>query len=696
MENNSNENTNIEIINSKDFNYFKRNKYFLLLFFPFFIISFIITGIHIYCENSLDNYSLSEYALPLARIIFSSIYTIFMHNLFHKTNGLFSNEKFQQKKKYKTINSILLLLPIISILICSIHNSLGILSWIRNGFLSLNNIGIIDLIIAFNALLFNLSLVYMYFKNNLNLPQNGIIIKDNGKKIIKNKRLISLSYIFKFSLLILLISLLSNFLSNEFVNIFSRTISEDDISSMYEIMIINSNSYKLYYISYTIIFNALFFFGISIVHKYISKKVCIEKQNKGFIKRSVNIIISLIIILQSFLILTPQINIEIMTDILEPYNLYLDIKDLIDIDFFSNGESLEKSIDFFGKDFNIDKIMNSYHSSENISIICFSINLVFLIIFIIKNNSNINKLAVDNTLDENNNIVPTQSRTNKEYKKIIAFFLILNALLIAILFFITQTNDTDYTYGKHIEFKKLPYYNEYTINVVEDSNEEENSSYESLNASGESIISGDKNEEVLNWSKLEYEDDWYLNNEITIADYKKYLFNHDDYKVDKEYLLSKIEDAIELKQKLLNYKNLYDAENELNIKFIHTSVGEWTYVLDNKNLLTRAGVTVFVDNFTDRNILVTNLFGELKEYEKEYRSNLLELNIDDINERLPILYGDMTSTELISILGNNYYYEKDSFNLNDETFIWYDKLGNSLKVIFRDNVIRKICLEKKS
>ena len=189
-----------EVVSKEVPGFFKRNKWFLCSVIPFLAISIIIALINIWAEYD-SVWKLNNEILPISRIIFAVLYAIFMHVFWHLTNGKFSTYEITDEKvikKDKVKNIILLIIPILITLICSLYYFISKMCYYTFSFwwYDDNVKQTIDLLVAANSFVLTAFIAYMYKRNKLNLRKT-----DDSLNPRKNKRLISWAYIWRFIVL---------------------------------------------------------------------------------------------------------------------------------------------------------------------------------------------------------------------------------------------------------------------------------------------------------------------------------------------------------------------------------------------------------------------------------------------------------------------------------------------------------------
>lgn len=687
-------------------NYFKRNKMFLMCWLPFLIITF---GILVFCSAMSRDLDAERYYFSISRIVFCLLYTIVMHMFLHKTEGIFSKYEFDNskiKKRDKVINSILIILPIFIILLTSIlhiWDNSYIYLYI-NIFELESSLLLLDLFLSVNATLFTIFAIRMYIKDKLNIKKDNKELSPNNnqnvdnensedrikaKKKINNKRRIAMAFIWRYALLIGITIFLAIGLSSfvgRVVNSNTDELFDIELHSLMEQ--ITSTLYLRIplLITFAISFFVMILIGSMIINKIVAKKIVVEEQNKKFIKRSFSLFL-LLVLLGSICFNVSYFeysNIDkVKSSVQDELDMYYDMRDFWSQAPSSQSDTVIPSMDAISKNFDINKMMDFYYKFLiPFGIIC-GLGSVILTIIIWHNYYRlINKICVSNTLDNSGNVVPTQERYPREYIKMIIITSIINVVVLASIFIVYKIKTYEQPkYGNHVLLEN-GHYSEYSL-VDKNENEEKE-----VNNS-----SGDNDDEYLNEIKeLEHEDNWYLENEITIFEAYNYRSAHPEYSGNKDYILSKYDEAKKLSEKIKEYKNLGEIETALGIKFAHTDVKKWTTILDGKNLLTGVGVEVVTDSFSDKNILDTkiyDLYGIIKEYEKKQKLDSLKIDIEDLRDKINLLYEDMTIDDVIVVLGEEYIHEKEitSSNYKYDYYTWYDKTGSYLTIEFSNGVI---------
>ncbi len=591
-----------DVIDKKEFGFFKRNKKFILSVIPFLVVAIIMAILNIWSEwNRI--WKLHNTILPISRIVFAVLYAIFMHVFLHSTNGKFSTYEITDErliKKDKIKNSILLIIPILITLVGSLYNFISNMRYYTFSFwwYDDNVRQTIDLLVAANSFVLMAFIVYMYKRNKLNLRKT-----DDGLNPRKNKRLISWAYIWRFLLLVGLTIIAISFLSDKITDFVAR--SKVD---MYE-SLVDSGSTSLMSLAIMKLYDAIpallacsfvlllsLIIGTISINHIVKKKAVIEKQNVKYIKKSV---FAIIIIVFAFLIISVFSSAkdslfnysDLERELTKGYENYLDMKDLCEHEIMGyNSANVLESIDMIFKGFEVSKLTDFYNKFYYPYIITYIVCLVLVGCFIILyTKKQIDKNSVENSLDENGNIIPTQNKLVPEYRSIFIFIHVFNLLLVSALYTI------------------------YNIQTIEDNQESKqplitNIEYESSNnintdTSGDTEVEEEYDEAYLNWIKLEHDDAWYLENKISYKEAIKYALSHEEFNGDREYVLSMKNEAEKFSQEVMKYDTLFEAENGLNIEFNHIAPCEWAYIIDDKNYLTGIGVVVKVDDFTHRNII---------------------------------------------------------------------------------------------
>ena len=515
---------------------------------------------------------------------------------------------------------------------------------------------------------------------------------------IKNKRLISWAYIWRFLVSILVFYVITYLASDLIVLLTSTT----NITNVGDLAIYSAKVHVLSRIVYAVIFSITIILSWLIIHKVVSKKVSIEKQNEKYVLRMVGIITGVILIIiasASFLIepiaetfglgnsLTTE---ETRAELNRLVANSKDMQDLVNQEIISpsNSEMLLNSLEMF--DFDVEKTAQELNKYSLLNSIGACVVLFVVIYTLITNHKKIKGIVVDNSLDENGMVIPTQDKINNKNKKKLITGSIVLAIIVAIICTLTYRENHKYDFlfnnddNKHELIRDSSCYHEEEINnIVEyDQSLEE------------------PNEEWLEWRKLEYEKEWYLNNQISFADAKKFQANYPDYSIDQIYansMYKQVEQFIKELNSVLNdsdNKSLFFLEEKYNIKFSHIDFNTYGYVLDNKNFLTGVGVEVIVDNYIDRNVLDINMwdiYGIMQKIKKE--KEFQETKVVDIDNKLSLIYADMTPEEVISILGNSYIF-KNKVKLHSEDYTWIDENQNYIVFTFNEGKIQYVVFYK--
>lgn len=529
-------------------------------------------------------------------------------------------------------------------------------------------------------------------------------------KKIKNKRLISWAYIWRFILLTVIsiavcygiIKLAALFFQN------GDNIQNVENYTTENLIIYGLNLNILSAIVKALVFSIASLFGWKIIHRNVLSKAEIEKQNEKYVLRSVGIVtgIIMIIIISTFfydpiasafgLNNTATIS-ETRDELTKGVNMSKDYQDLIINQDMYVPQGFLMSVKMF--DFDVNHLITILEKVLLIDWIIAVLMLIEVLSVIVLNQKKIKNSITDNTLDDNGNIVPTQSKMRKQYKILLIICQIV-LVLITIIAIANYIDDYRYSYlynnhdyNQHIPIKQSRLYSEQVIPIKDiDVQLNENNNEEEYD------------EDMKNWLKLEHENEWYLNNHVTIGEANKFKLNNKKYEVDKEYInymYVKVDNFIkEINQYLdsTENKNLYSIEEKFNIKFDHIGINTFVYILDNKNLITGVGIQVFVDNFTDKNVMgisVWDIDGALKELKDTKDVMTVSKTMDNIENEMSYIYADMQLKDIIPILGNSYVVNCDDYS---KTYTWYDRQQNYIVFQFEyeDNNISRVTFYKKN
>ena len=548
--------------------------------------------------------------------------------------------------------------------------------------------------------------------------------------MIKNKRLILWAYIWRYLLSIIGIGLIIYFgvdYSAEIINGFlpsTQKLLESE--QLIDATIIVMQKGIISNIINIILFVIWAIIGTKIIHKIANKKVAIEKQNKKYIKRSVCATLSAIII--GFICYST-------------YNIYINNRDLPELeeklvestvmsemmlDYYKNTDVFEpssrestiSSLELNGT--NYEDMIPYLNKGLILNIVTILIEIILIIYLNVANISNINKIAIDDTLDENGNIVPTQEKIKKKYKIIYivthAIILVALAIILVIKLF---NNDSGYERPKrslmpreHIlveEYDKDSgdtlfnkyYTDKYGIIIrnykdeIDDNNEIESGDDEK--EVNNEIESGD--DDIYYWITLDKEKDWYLKNDITMGEAYKWINVYNEL---PEYVAQSKEKQYDEIKKIISTidmsKTIPELEEQFEQQFIYF-FNYYLFIPKDKNFLTGVGIRFDIDQYSNlsiKNIEVWSMSGNYRDrYANEIEYKNAEKTDVNIKNEISNLYADMTQNDFIKIFGENY--KKESTNLYSDIgiyeldeYIWYDKNRNKLQVIFSKDVIYDI------
>lgn len=516
---------------------------------------------------------------------------------------------------------------------------------------------------------------------------------------IKNKRLISWMYIWRFILAIIVL-LITEFVITNLIAYSISTLDELAVTNIGEMAIYSANVNLLTDIIFATIFLITIIISWNIIHKVVAKKVSIERQNEryvfgmvGFITGAVMLIIAITFLyepLKSTFGLGDTLTMEeAETEFNRIISTSKDMQDLLRQGITTNSETVLASVEMF--DFDVEHTIKVLSTILICNWIVAGIVFFVIICIIVVNHRKIKSIIINDSLDENGNIIPTQNKISRKSKKIIIIGVIIMTIIITfICLFVYKENHeydflfNDYNYNQHVLIKNSRLYHEDEINkVIEYEQTEE-----------------EPNEEWLKWRKLEHEDKWYLENPISYVEAEKYKANYPEYSINYDYASSmydEVENFIkEIKESLNNSndKSLSFLEQKYNVEFSHINTCTFAYILDNKNFLTGVGIEVIVDNYIDRNILdikMWDLDGILQQIKRE--QEIEKLNTVNIDDKLSFIYADMSLEEVASVLGNSYIFEND-VKYNSEEYTWYDENHNYIVFKFKEGKIQHVVFYK--
>ncbi len=540
---------------------------------------------------------------------------------------------------------------------------------------------------------------------------NGEVVSEARQRVlIKNKRLISWAYIWRFFVLLIITCLISFSLTFLITDVITPTFLSDN-SHFGSIIMSTMKEGVLLYLSGMIVFIVGQIIGCKIIYKAISKRVCLERQNVSYVKKSVLVVIAIAFAFCLYENInaanfdTNMSNISgIKESIIESNDMAQDSLDLLNLGLYNNNvETLRESFSYFLTDY--QEVLRTLYISNTIILICIAMIAIAMIIVLIKTSKKISDIATDNTLDENGKPVPTQEKLKKKYKLIYAVsHIIIIVIVIAFIIFNNIDNKDDFTFiNQRIEKTLTP--NAHTLlNEWEKLTDYRPTKDQELfnDESGEYIdyeMDEEIDEEFEQWKKLEHEDNWYLENDINIGETNKWLANHEEYKNDSEhinYIKSMYPQAKTILGALDTNKSLFEIEKELGIPAKHIAPREFVIIIDNKNLLTGIGIHFKVDSYENRNIeevKVWDINRIVEKYEERERIDTIkqDYSFDDV---LNELYADMTEEEFKQILGEKYDYKEATkvlieqpYYLNTRNYTWYDKDYYSLELCFSQGIL---------
>ncbi|MBQ9279980.1 MAG: hypothetical protein IJ215_02905 [Clostridia bacterium] len=529
---------------------------------------------------------------------------------------------------------------------------------------------------------------------------------------MKNKRLISWAYIWRFLIIVFItvvIEIITSQLGERLLQRFLQNGNQaTSNSTMGDVIIYSAKMGILLGVVDAVFFSIIMIFGWKIIHRAVSSKVLIEKQNEKYVLKSVGIVTGVIMLasLCSFLY-SPVWNTfglgNTMTLIEERELLTTNVNGVKDLqDLIRQGispdadENLLTSLKYF--DFDVEHVISIHWRVLILEwIICIFIFVEIIGIMVI-NYKKMKKLVVNDTIDESGNIIPTQGKISKKYKMI---FIIVHicAVAIVVMGLIINYHEKHKYYWiyengedrQHIPIVEHSLYHKFSINQDDLATEEEMPLIEDSDSNNEEY-----DEKWKNWLMLEHDDEWYLNHPVNIGEANKYRYLHEESRIDQEYAESMCEQVEGFMQAVQQYldnvedKSLIALEQAFDIQFIHVDNNSYVYILDNRNLITGVGIGVFVDNYTDRNILGVSMWdmdGVMKKIKKEREMSQLEIKLESIEDKLQLIYADIPIEDVIAILGDDYLYDVD-YHLKKETYTWYDKTGSY--IIFEVNSAKQI------